>query len=393
MAKRLNILSAGASVPFADGGLKLSKSIKISEIETHPDFQSLFRIDEELLERIIASINENGFDASQPVHIWTLTDDDGTVHHYLIDGYTRIAALEKAGHETVPYYEHKFEGFDEAYKYVLGLQVNRRNLESSELLRNVSKLMGTDFIQNTEGKKSEAIAEILGVSDRTVEKAISVSENAVEETLAKIESGELSVNKAYKQNKEKSKEEPRKQESSDEDPDDISDALEYTDGNPRSVTVRSREMSEYYNPPEESEIDKRLIGRYQEGFIEGFEQAANYVLMLATHGVSNTYIYEQIFCTKTKHNFKGLSMMRGDDPVSDYDYNEFRKKLLSNPRITDLNPLPLKEDSRNTEEEYDGPGLPFEEPEQSDEAESEPEKSGLTDLNEIGDSDSAFDVF
>ena len=48
-----------------------------------------------------------------------------------------------SGHETVPYFEHKFESFDNAYKYVHELQVNRRNLESSELLRNVSRLLGT----------------------------------------------------------------------------------------------------------------------------------------------------------------------------------------------------------------------------------------------------------
>ncbi len=74
----------------------------------------------------------------------TKTDEDGTSHNYLIDGYTRIAALKQSGHETVPYFEHKFESFDNAYKYVLELQVNRRNLESSELLRNVSRLLGTD---------------------------------------------------------------------------------------------------------------------------------------------------------------------------------------------------------------------------------------------------------
>ena len=53
MAKRINILGAGSTVPFADGGLKLSKSIKISEIEAHPDFESLFKIDDELLQKMV----------------------------------------------------------------------------------------------------------------------------------------------------------------------------------------------------------------------------------------------------------------------------------------------------------------------------------------------------
>lgn len=301
MAKRINILGAGSTVPFADGGLKLSKSIKISEIEAHPDFQFLFKIDDFLLKRIADSIIKKGFDGSQPVHLWIVTDADGTVHKYLIDGYTRIAALKQAGHETVPYFEHKFETFDEAYKYVLSLQVNRRNLEGSELLRNVSKLMGTDFVQNAEGKKSEVIAEVLGVSDRTVEKAISVAENADKETLAKIESGELSVNKAYKQAKEKAKD---------------ADALEDNEGIPQSITVRSRDMSEHFVPPKESETDSRLIQRYKDGFIDGFKKAANEI----------SYIVYDKICSFIEEG-KNLIEIQSDDIFSDFSYSVFAPKI------------------------------------------------------------------
>ena len=304
MAKRINILNAGSTVPFADGGLKLSKSIKISEIEYHPDFQLLFKIDEELLERIINSINENGFDASQPVHIWVKTDDDGTTHNYLIDGYTRIAALKQAGHETVPYFEHKFETFDETYKYVLGLQVNRRNLEGSELLRNVSRLMGTEFIQNAEGKKSEAIAEILGVSDRTVEKAIAVSE-----------SGELSVNKAYKHEKEKkSKKETEQNTSIDsftiEESDDFSDALDDSDGNPKGLVVSDHsdhiERPDYkLSPEQDTERTRERRNAYESGFVEGFEQAASYIFYQLRNSILMEEVEQEL--VKAKKNYKKLS--------------------------------------------------------------------------------------
>ena len=331
MAKRINILGAGSTVPFADGGLKLSKSIKLSEIEPHPDFQSLFKIDDVLLNRIADSISKKGFDASQPVHIWILTDDDGTVHKYLIDGYTRIAALKLAGHETVPYFEHKFETFDEAYKYVLSLQVNRRNLDSSELLKNVSRLMGSEFIQNAEGKKSEVIGEILGVSGRTVEKTISVLENADEETLAKIESRELSVNKAYKQGKEKAKEKTLPKvfnNDADLDPlnesensffqesEEISDALEDTEGNPQSVTVRSRDMSEHFVTPEESISDLRLIERYKEGFVDGFKKAVS--------ELSYT-VYDKI-CSLIE-NGRTLTEIQNDDTFSDFSFSVFAPKI------------------------------------------------------------------
>lgn len=330
MAKKINILKAGPAVPFADGGLKLSKSIKISEIEEHPDFKSLFKIDDELLRRIANSIGDNGFDNSQPVHIWKVTETDGTVHYYLIDGYTRITALKQLGYETVPYFEHNFKTFEEAYKYVLGLQVNRRNLESSELLRNVSKLLGTDFVQNAEGKKSEVIAEVLGVSDRTVEKAISVSENADEETLAKIESGELSVNKAYKQEKAKKKAErnvsPEEEELPppfsemegimSDDADDISDALEENEGNPQSVTVRSRDMSEHFTPPEEDEFDKRLIERYKNGFAAGIKKGFS----------EGAYqIYDKLI--SILHEGKTVEEIENDDLFSDFTFSEIAPKL------------------------------------------------------------------
>lgn len=331
MAKRINILGAGPAVPFADGGLKLSKSIKISEIEEHPDFKSLFKIDDELLKRITNSIDVDGFDNSQPVHIWKVTEADGTVHYYLIDGYTRIKALKQLGYETVPYFEHNFKTFEEAYKYVLGLQVNRRNLESSELLRNVSRLLGTDFVQNAEGKKSEIIAEVLGVSDRTVEKAISVAENADEETLAKIESGELSVHKAYKQGKEKAKEKTAPKvfhNDADLDPlnesennffqesEEISDALEDTEGNPQSVTVRSRDMSEHFVTPEESISDLRLIERYKEGFVDGFKKAVS--------ELSYT-VYDKI-CSLIE-NGRTLTEIQNDDTFSDFSFSVFAPKI------------------------------------------------------------------
>lgn len=270
MAKTLNILKAGNSVPFADNGLKLSKSIKISEIEYHDDFKFLFTIDEVLLHRIKDSILDNKYDNSQPVHIWIVTDENGIVHKYLIDGHTRVKAAELAGLETVPYYEHKFESFEEAYKYVLGLQVNRRNLAGSELLRNISILYGTDFIQNYEGKKSEAMAEVLGVSDRTVEKGIFVQEHADEDTLAKIDSDELTVNKAYNQLKGKEKNNSK----TSNDIEEISDSLENTSENPRPISfLQQKETVHKLTPEEDNERTKERRDSYLKGLSEGFYKA------------------------------------------------------------------------------------------------------------------------
>lgn len=298
MAKRITILSAGNAIPFADNGLKLSKSIKISEIEYHEDFKSLFTIDENLLKRITDSMLENKYDNSQPIHIWAYTDETGTCHKFIIDGHTRLKAAEQAGFETVPYYEHNFETFEEAYKYVLGLQVNRRNLEGSELLRNISKLYGTNFIQNYEGKKSEAIAELIGKSDRTVEKGLYVTKNADEETLEKIDSGELSVDKAYKQLKKQEQESEivdTKKTSNIEDIEDYSEALEDNSGNPAGLNFSNlirKESEPRMTPEEDHERTQERRRSYLEGLSEGFYKALVFACAEISKGRTPEDVYK-----------------------------------------------------------------------------------------------------
>ena len=192
MAGRLNFLTAGANLPLASNGVKLSKQILVETIEEHEEFKKLFLINEEVLGRIKESIKLKGFDNSQVLHIWKKDE-----HLHLIDGYTRLRACKECGLTMVPVYEHTFESFEEAYRYALSLQVNRRNLESSELLKNVSFLLGTDFVQSYEGDKSELIASSLGISKRTVQRTIVVDRDASEEVKNKIKQGDLSVYKAY----------------------------------------------------------------------------------------------------------------------------------------------------------------------------------------------------
>lgn len=199
MAKKINIL--GNNVPVANQGLKLSKLIPIKKIEKLDAFQNLNRIDEDVLERIADNMSQNQFDNSQPVHLWKVIDDDGTEHLYLIDGYTRIEAAEKAGILVVPYFEHDFATEEEAMLYAIHLQVDRRNCTGMDLIKKIEKLKGSDYIQSQQNKNSQ-IAEILGMSKRTVERAAFVAENASDEQLAKIEAGEETINATYNDIKE-----------------------------------------------------------------------------------------------------------------------------------------------------------------------------------------------
>lgn len=202
MIKTLNMIAAGNDVPIADDRKKFSRMMLIENIEEHPDFKTLYKIDEAVLERIVKSMKENGFDESQPVHIW-LTEDG---HKYLIDGYTRYTASKKAGITSLPVYEHNFKTFDETYKYVLGLQVNRRNLNGDELLRNVTILSKCDFVKQSTGLKAKVIAKSLGVSTRTAERALSLEKNADENLRQQLANNEITLNQAYeKLHEEKSK--------------------------------------------------------------------------------------------------------------------------------------------------------------------------------------------
>lgn len=197
MAKKLNIITAGGNLPFANNGLKLSENILVEKIEEHEKFKNLFSIDKALLNRITVDMEKNNFDSSQPVHIWVTKGDDGKEHNYLIDGYTRVAASKMAGIKMIPYFKHIFETFEEAHRYALHLQTDRRNLNGIDLLKNIQELMGSDYIQSLEGNKNEAIGKELGVSEKTVERANKVNSMASDEQIERIENGEASPNQIY----------------------------------------------------------------------------------------------------------------------------------------------------------------------------------------------------
>lgn len=285
MAKKIDISLNMNNTPFASGGIKLSKSIAIEKIEEHPKFKSLFNIDEDLLNRISNSMSSEGFDNSQPVHIWKVIDEDGNVHFYLIDGYTRVAASKKARINLLPCYEHNFESLEDAYLYALSLQMNRRNIESNELYRNILGLLDTDFIKNVSGRKQDYIAKILGVSPRTVAKAIYVEKNGSEEIKEELNSGVKSLNQAYKDSQKENGLDPIgenatdiRQEGNEFESEDFTESEE--EGSPAPVVFNHSDGVERpkRDPWETDEYDQRLKERYMEGYSKGFTNAVYFVL-------------------------------------------------------------------------------------------------------------------
>lgn len=394
MAKTLSIIKNGmkGGLPVQNQGLKLSKIIAIEKIEEHERFKMLYSIDEDLLGRISDDMKEHKFDTSQPVHIWLCKDEDGNEHFYLIDGYTRVSAAKLAGLTTVPYFEHNFDSFEEAHRYALHLQVDRRNLNGMDLLKNIEELMGSDYIQNMKGNKNAAIGEMLGVSEKTVERANFVEKNASEEQIEKIESGEATINSTYNELKGKKKEksdrhvsvEDNDSESDMDSFDDISDALEDTSGDPKGIVIGDH--SDHIERPtnkltaeEDSERTRERRKAYETGYFEGFLQAANYVLsaVVADHALSSLYI--DIFCNPAYHNYEQFTHMDASCYLdAEYKYSKFRKELLAERNLEDLNPAPIREFSSQNGD------LPLNFANEESESEESESSGSVTDLSTFG---------
>ena len=307
MAKKLNIITAGGNLPFANNGLKLSENILVEKIEEHEKFKNLFSIDKALLNRITVDMEKNNFDSSQPVHIWVTKGDDGKEHNYLIDGYTRVAASKMAGIKMIPYFKHTFETFEEAHRYALHLQTDRRNLNGIDLLKNIQELMGSDYIQSLEGNKNEAIGKELGVSEKTVERANKVNSMASGEQIERIENGEASPNQIYNEiiNQEtvdeeatdeqreriesgeatvkdickeiKAEKKSRKASKKKSSDDDISESLSTNEGTPAGLNFNHSDGIERpsyrLSPEKDSERTKERKAAYEAGLKKGSELA------------------------------------------------------------------------------------------------------------------------
>lgn len=263
MARMISINKTKTDALGNGTGIKLSKLILVNNLESYPLFENLYSIDDDRLSRIVENMKEKGFDGSQPVNIWHKMENDGSEHFYLLDGYTRKKAAILAGLEAIPYYEHtEFKDESEALRYALHLQVDRRSLEPIDLLNNIKKLMGDDYIKSYKGNKNSEIGRLLGISEKTVERNKYVIENATEEQLEQIENKEISAKqlagniKKQKFVEENADEEQLNQIKKNEatyeevydtlkktdhisefDDDGLSDALEDTSGDPHGLSI------------------------------------------------------------------------------------------------------------------------------------------------------------
>ena len=193
------------------------KILKIKDIVLIPEFQKLLVMEEDVLEKMKKSMQEEGFKSGHEIHIWKRGKE-----YILIDGHTRKCAWESLGNKTIPCIIHNFADIEEAKTFAIKEQINRRNLSGQALLDAVANFnfeKGKGNVVGEKGKASEIIAKQIGVSAKTVEKTRLVLKEASPEQLEAIKKDEISMNQVYKQiqDKKKPKPEPKAEEKSEKE--------------------------------------------------------------------------------------------------------------------------------------------------------------------------------
>ena len=316
--------SAGKTVVSQNTGFE---KVKVEDIAEDPkgDFTEIFPFNEEMAKSIADSIIARGYDKTQVIHLFKIREEPETMENPIRgDGAHRVAAAKIAGIEEVPAYIHTFDTRTEALIYAYELQILRRNLEPYQKLDAMAKL---DKLKNpgkktdgeNTGKSSEEIADVLGVSPRTAERMRNIINNADEETLEAVKSGEMSISKADKITNEKKK--PKKNKEIDDDNavsddfDDISDSLSDNEGNIAGLNFNHSDgidrPSNKLSPEEDTERTIERKNAYENGLKKGSDLAYeiyDYILTLVEEG-------------------KSADEIRDDEKLSDFSKDIIYKKF------------------------------------------------------------------
>lgn len=182
---------------------KLSVKMPVKELAEHLDdeFVNLFSHTEETANHLAQSFLENGYDESQPVHYAYIEDEDKSI---VIDGMTRLHALQIADFFDVPVYKHTFKSRMDALMYAYRLQLDRRNLDDAQKLAAIEKMIQINP-RSKEGSLAKYISSTLNMGERNVKKAINILKNADEETKQAVFRHEKTINQADKETQQKKK--------------------------------------------------------------------------------------------------------------------------------------------------------------------------------------------
>ena len=205
MSTPLTALNNTSSILNNSGTTQLAVKVPLDSIKKSPTFENLFPLNLDMVDEIAKDIQEDGYDNSQPVHIWQ-------EENILLDGYTRLAASQKADLYEIPVYKHSFANETEALIYAIHLQINRRQLSNGEKLivieklnqlKNPGKKAAND--NSTKGKSASVIADELGMSTSQVENYRYLLKNGDEETIEDVKKDKKSLHQAVVETKNKQK--------------------------------------------------------------------------------------------------------------------------------------------------------------------------------------------
>ena len=173
-------------------------SVDINTIKISPKLQALFPLVPSVVEDIKKSILERGFDMRLPIRV--------SSDNYLIDGYHRLRAMQELEYKKIKIVKEDTNySEDKLVEISIRANLKRRHLSSGDILKWVryfdekKQESGAPHGALAEGKTSEVVAEEIGISARTVERARAVDKNAPEEVKNAIANGEMTINRAYVQ--------------------------------------------------------------------------------------------------------------------------------------------------------------------------------------------------
>lgn len=178
----------------------------VLDLNTISPFKDLFPIREVVLKEIVSDMKTNGYDPAHPIILW------GGHRATVIDGHTRLCAAKEAGIIDIPVVTKDFSNEREALEYAISAQRNRRNLTSEELLNCLAELDKRKGVGRPEktaksvaisGRSSQNTAEVLGISRGKVEKMRTINDHASPEIRNAITSGNMSIDKGYKETMKK----------------------------------------------------------------------------------------------------------------------------------------------------------------------------------------------
>jgi ParB-like chromosome segregation protein Spo0J len=244
-----NLMTQAKNAGMNSGGTLLAKVVKLTELKKHPELETVFVINTEVLAKIVESMKENGYDKGQPVVIWK-------GENYIVDGYTRYAAAQEAEIDEIPVHEKEFENVEEAMRYCYRRQAERRNLTAAEIY-NVATRLQIPIVE---------IAQELKISESTVKRVKKIEKEANEEDIEDIKNNKASINEVYKKIRKPKEQKPENEkkpkgaiaEGTEQQPETdivISTEIEGTDILDSAIEVETSETDN-----DEKEDDPRLTG-------------------------------------------------------------------------------------------------------------------------------------